>query len=231
MKATNMRTKLAPVLSALALLGTQACAPTPAQQVARDAHVVETERTPEKLVARGEGFAQLGDLTRAEQYLAAALEAGADPKTVLPTLLRICIIGHRYRVAIGYATTYLDEHPEDAHLRFVVAELRAALDDGDGARKDLARVLETEPENAGAHFAYAKLLRDGLDDVLGADAEFRRYLALAPSGEHAEEAKGALLRLVTVPVSAPPSVPSGSVGPTNLTPRLAERGGVTRVGD
>jgi len=202
-------------VSFLALQGASGCAPTSADRIAREARIVEKERTPDKLVARGVAFARVGDLTRAEQYLAAALEAGADSDTVLPTLIRVCIVGNRYRVAIGYATARLQEHPDDVRLRFVVAELRAALDDGAGARKDLERVLDVEPKNAAARFAYARLLRDGFGDVRAADKEFRAYLALAPNGEHVEEASASLLRDVPAPTALPPSE---TAAPTPLAP-------------
>jgi len=202
-------------VSLLALQGTLGCAPTAADRIANKARVVETERTPDKLVARGLAFARMGDLTRAEQYLAAALDAGADSDTVLPTLIRVCVVANRYRVAIWYARTRLEAHPNDVRLRFVVAELQAALEDGPGARKDLERVLDVEPKNAAARFAYARLLRDRFGDVRAADKEFRAYLALEPNGEHAEEAGAAVLREVPAPVPAPDE---GTAVPTPLAP-------------
>jgi Tfp pilus assembly protein PilF len=190
------------VLGIFSVLATSACAARPSDRVARDVSTVRTERAPDKLVARGMAFASVGDLTRAEQYLAAALDAGADPNVVLPKLLRVCINSGNHRAAITYATPLLQRHPEDADLRFVVAELRAATGDPQGARADLAHVVATEPEVPAPHFALARLLRDQLNDAAGADREFRAYLRVAPTGEHADESRDSLLLAVrTIPTA------------------------------
>ena len=186
----------------LAALATPACASKPSERVARDVATVRTERTPDKLVARGVAFASVGDLTRAEQYLAAALDAGADPNVVLPKLLRVCVTSGNHRAAINYATPLLQRHPEDANLRFVVAELRAVTGDGAGARADLEQVVARAPDEPAPHFAFARLLKDQLGDTVGADREFRAYLRVAPAGEHADESRASLLLAVrTVPTS------------------------------
>lgn len=191
-------------LAILGALAVPACASRPADRVARDVSTVRTERAPDKLVARGTAFASVGDLTRAEQYLAAALDAGADPDVVLPRLLRVCINSGNHRAAIGYAAPLLQRHPDDANLRFVVAELRAATGDPGGARADLERVVALDPDAPAPHFAFARLLRDQLRDPVGADREFRAYLRVAPAGEHADESRASLLLAVR-------SVPSGKV--------------------
>ena len=180
----------------LAVFATTACAAPPSDRVARDVSTVRTERAPDKLVARGTAFASVGDLTRAEQYLAAALDAGADPNVVLPRLLRVCINSGNHRAAISYATPLLQRRPDDVNLRFVVAELRAVTGDPQGARADLAHVVAIAPEEPGPHFAFARLLRDQLGDAVGADREFRAYLRVAPAGEHAEESRASLLLAV-----------------------------------
>jgi Flp pilus assembly protein TadD len=178
-------------LVALVSLACMACGASPGNRVANDLSAVRSERTPDKLVARGMAFAQVGDLTRAEQYLAASLDAGANPDVVMPKLLRVCVAAGHDRAAIDYATPQLRLHPKDTHLRFVVAELRALTGDAAGARADLEQVLSEEPKASAPHFAYGRLLRDQLGDVRGADREFRAYLDLAPDGEHAEEARAA----------------------------------------
>jgi Tfp pilus assembly protein PilF len=169
---------------------------TPGDKVKDDLATMKAERTPDKLLDRGLAFASVGDMTRAEQYLAAALEAGADPRVVLPPLLKVCIAAKRYRVAIDYAMPTLRKHPRDAHLRYVVASLRASVGDAVGARADLGKVIELEPSDPRARFAYAVLLRDQCGDLPAADEQFRAYLALEPQGEHAEEAQASLLKPV-----------------------------------
>jgi tetratricopeptide (TPR) repeat protein len=164
--------------------------------MAETKRIVDAERTPEHLLERGRAFADVGDLTRAEQYLAAALDAGADEKVVLPLLLRVCVSAKRYRVAIGYAEPALSRHPQDFRLRMVIASLHAAVDEFDIAKQQLEIVLQTHPDEAGAHYALAVILHDELHQLVDADAHFREYLRLAPDGPHAPEAKAALLKEV-----------------------------------
>ena len=70
----------------LATLGLAAChRESPIQT---QAATVRAEETPEKLLARGRAFIAVGDYERAEQYLASALDRGAEPRLALPLLLR-----------------------------------------------------------------------------------------------------------------------------------------------
>ncbi len=190
------------IAALLAGIGAAGCAGKPLDRVAHDVTIVREERTPDKLVARGMAFADVGDLVRAEQYLAAALDAGADPNVVLPKLLRVCITSGNHLAAINYAAPLLQRHPDDAHLRFVVAELRMVTGDAQGARADLEQVVELTPADPAPHFAYARLLKDKVGDPLAADREFRAYLRLAPEGDHAEEARASLLKVVAVQEAA-----------------------------
>src|SRR4051812_38698845 len=64
-----------------------ACASTRSSDVRANVDLAARERTSDKLVARGMAFESIGDLTRAEQYLSAALDRGADPEQVTPALL------------------------------------------------------------------------------------------------------------------------------------------------
>ncbi len=204
-----MNRTLSAFLFALASVASTACAASPADRVAHDVSTVQAERTADKLVARGLAFANVGDLTRAEQYLAASLDAGADPDVVLPKLLRVCIAAGHDRAAIAYATPQLRRRPGDERLRFVVAELRALTGDTGGARTDLEQVVSATPDESAPHYAYARLLHDEVGDLLAADREFRAYLKLSPDGEHAEEARASLLQTVlarpatTVPQAMP----------------------------
>ncbi len=170
--------------------------PSQGEKVKSDVAEIKAERSPDKLVDRGLAFAQVGDLTRAEQYLAAALDAGADSEIVLPPLLKVCVQAKRFRVAIDYATPVLRKHPSDTHLRYVIASLRATVGDFLQARADMEQVVAQTPNDPGARYAYAVLLRDNCGDLEAADAQFRAYLALAPQGDHAEEARASLLKPV-----------------------------------
>ncbi len=150
------------------------------------------EQSQDKLFDRGRAFAAVGDSTRAEEYLAAALQRGADPAKVIPVLLDVCIRDGRYRSAIFYAENHLRTHPADVPTRFVLGTLYAAIGEGPRAKEHLERVVEAKPNEARAHYALAVLMRDQQDPV-GADRHFREYLRLAPDGSHAEEARASLL--------------------------------------
>jgi tetratricopeptide (TPR) repeat protein len=152
------------------------------------------EQTPDKLLARGRAFARVGDLTRAEQYLAAALDAGADVGVALPMLLRVCIAEQRYRAAITYAEPYLKKRPEDTRLRFVIASLYSTIGETVIAQEHLEKVVKAQPENAEVHFAMGMLALESDGDMVTADGHFREYLRLEPQGPHAAEARSHLLR-------------------------------------
>lgn len=158
------------------------------------AEVMREEQTPDKLVARGRAFARVGDLTRAEQYLAAALDAGADVDVALPMLLKVCIAEQRYRAAISYGEPHLKKRPEDTRLRFVIASLYSTIGETVTAREHLEKVVEAQPENAEVHFAMGMLALESDGDMVTADGHFREYLRLEPQGAHAPEARSHLLR-------------------------------------
>jgi tetratricopeptide (TPR) repeat protein len=192
----NRGQRLASVFAMLALPWLVGCAPLPATQIKRDMQTLQTEQTPDKLYERGQAFASIGDLTRAEQYLSAAIDAGGDAKKILPVLLRVCVEARRYRVAIDYAEGQLKKHPRDDQLRFLVANLYSAIDEPVRCRQLLEQLLAAHPNDAKLHYAMAVLLRDAQDDPVGADQHFRQYLRLNPNGPHAEEARGSLLKSV-----------------------------------
>ena len=62
----------------LVLCSLSACAATPGEKMKADVTEFRKEGTPDKLFERGRAFAAVGDMTRAEEYLAAAMEAGYD---------------------------------------------------------------------------------------------------------------------------------------------------------
>lgn len=166
----------------------------------------------QQLFEQGVSLSRSGDLVRAEQYFLSAMQRGMPDRQVLPQLMGVCVAAQRFRAAIAYADPYLERHPSDWRLRFLVGTIRAGLGETQAARRDMELVLElTHDEHANAHYMLATMLRDSYGDAASADAHFRRYLALEPSGEHAEESRAGLLRDAhPTPVTAPASGASAS---------------------
>ncbi|MBS2014649.1 MAG: tetratricopeptide repeat protein [Deltaproteobacteria bacterium] len=156
------------------------------------------ETTHDRLVERGRAFAAVGDYTRAEEYLAAALDQGADARKVLPQLLEICVQTGKFRSAIQHGENHLRKHPDDVRTRFVVATLYAALNENKAAKKQLQTVVEVRPNEARAHYVLGVLARED-EDAVSADRHFREYLRIEPNGDHAEEARASLLKKVPTP--------------------------------
>lgn len=180
-----------------ALLSSVGCAPPPGAELKQTQKVMEKERTADKLFERGRGFAAVGDETRAEQYLTAAVDAGYDEKKVMAVLLPTLVQAQAYRLAVERCEGYLKRHPEDAKARFVLATLYSAIGESIQANDELERLVRERPDNAEAHFALAVIKRDDRGDLLGADQHFREYLRLQPQGPHADEARGSLLKSVS----------------------------------
>lgn len=177
---------------------------------------VRKESDAKTLVERGKAFAAIGDHTRAEEYLASGIEAGADPRDVLPLLMDVCVKTGRYRSAIQHGENHLRKHPHDMRTRVMVGALYAAINESKQAKAQLEQVVKAEPSaedfagaparepapagpvrlQAQAHYLLAVVARDNDNDVVGADRHFREYLKIEPNGEHAEEARAALLKKV-----------------------------------
>ncbi|MBX3131067.1 MAG: tetratricopeptide repeat protein [Polyangiaceae bacterium] len=177
--------------SALTLM---ACGSPQSKRMQEVESTVRREQAPDKLVERGKLFAKMGDHTRAEQYFASALEQGADPRTVLPMLMRSYVESARFRSAVSVGERFLVRNPKDHALRFLVATMHSAIGQNDRAKEHLQRVVRESDGHADAHYALAVLLRDVEQDHLGADQHFRRYLELLPEGPHAAEARDSLLK-------------------------------------
>ncbi len=188
--------EVAPLLAVSLLATAVGCGSSRVDRVRSAQETVSKEQEPDKLVTRGKVFAQLGDHTRAAQYFAQALDAGADPPQVLPLLMRSYVVTNRYRHAIELGERYVQKAPREHRLRFLLSTLYLAIKEPSRARGHLDAVLREDPENSEAHYVMAVLLRDHEADWEGADRHFREYLRLAPSGPHAEEAKGSLLKTV-----------------------------------
>ncbi len=181
---------------AFAVFAAPGCASSRGDQMKKNLATFQKEQDPDRLIAMAKGFASVGDLSRAEQYLAAALERGADEQKVMPLLMRVCVEEKHYQSAIQYAENYLRKHPNDTATRFVLATLYSAVGQTEDARAQFQKVLEVEPEEADAHFALAVLMRENHEDPVSADRHFREYLRLKPRGPHAEEAQSSLLESV-----------------------------------
>lgn len=173
----------------LVACGSKSTAPplTPAAEKAKNAQM---------LVEDGRAFAEAGDALRAQQYFAAALKLGADEKVVLPLLLRACVVQKNYRLAIEYAEAALARSPHNARLRLLSGTLHASIGETARSRERLERAADELADEAEVQFTVAVSFRDDASDVVSADKYFRRYLALAPNGAHAEEAKSSLMEQI-----------------------------------
>ncbi|MBX3225725.1 MAG: tetratricopeptide repeat protein [Labilithrix sp.] len=185
--------------AALALGG---CASQKAQ-AEQQIRAIEKESDAKTLLERGKAFAFVGDQTRAEEYLAAALSAGADPRDVMPLLMEVCVRTGRYRSAIQHGENHLRQHPGDVRTRLMVGALYAAISEPDRARTHLEQVIAKpvpppEKIHGEAHYLLGVVARDE-HDAVAADRHFREYLRIEPHGSHVEEARGSLLQQVPVP--------------------------------
>ena len=125
----------------------------------------------------------------------------------MPALMQVCVQGQRLVAALGYAEPYLARHPDNWTLRMLVASIHMGLENHEQARDQLTRVIETAPEEPPqAHYFLGVLYRDSLADNERAAEHFRRYLALAPDGEHREEAAAGLPRETAAAGSLPQRV-------------------------
>ncbi|HEX7478393.1 MAG TPA: tetratricopeptide repeat protein [Polyangiales bacterium] len=160
---------------------------------ARPAHPTARPTVPATLAERylqtGDAYLQRGDLLRAEQYFASAVQAGYPQIRALPRLLRACLAAGRVRAALGYAQSYLLDAPMDPAARYLVASLHVALGQPIEAHAELLQVVEERPDYAPAHYLLAALSREDLPDPRTARSELATYLQLAPSGPHAAEAR------------------------------------------
>jgi tetratricopeptide (TPR) repeat protein len=185
---------LLPAILAGGLLALAGCAHTPEPKPASAAE--EKAKNAAMLLEHGRAFAEMGDEVRAQEYFAAALKAGADEKVVMPLLLRACIAQRNYRLAIEYAESSLAKDPHNARLRLLSGTLHASIGDTARSRERLERAATELESEADVQFTVAVSFRDDSGDVVMADKYFRRYLALAPNGAHAEEAKSSLMEQI-----------------------------------
>jgi len=213
------------VLALTTLVTSTGCAQTSAQKAEAELASVRQESDAKTLLERGKAFAGVGDHTRAEDYLASALEAGAEPREVLPLLIDVCVKGGRYRSAIQHGENHLRKHPRDLRTRVIVGALYAAISESKYARMHLEPVVTADETSdadlsqgsakakatagldslkAEAHYLLAVVARDTDSDVVVADRHFREYLHIDPHGTHEEEARASLLKRVSPEEGAAP---------------------------
>lgn len=173
----------------VALLACSACALAPPRPAAPD----EATERADWSFAQGERAAARGDTVRAEQYFSLALERGYDARKVLPVLLSVCLKSSRLRAALDHAEPYLQNHPDDHELRYLVASIYAGLGATEKAQAELERLLRNDPAHADGHFLLAVLELE--DDPDRAREHFRSYLDLAPTGDHAADVRERLREL------------------------------------
>jgi tetratricopeptide (TPR) repeat protein len=118
------------------------------------------------LLERGKAFAAIGDHTRAEEYLASAIDAGANPQEVLPILIEVCVRTGRYRSAIQHGENHLRKHPKDVQTRVILGALYAAINEAQRARAQLEQVV---PRSS-----------SGLDDDVSANARASGDAGVSP---------------------------------------------------
>jgi tetratricopeptide (TPR) repeat protein len=153
-------------------------------------------KDPNVMVEHAEAFAENGDFTRAQQYYSAALAAGGKSSVIMPKLLKACIASGDLRLATEYAEQELSKNPEDGSLRFVTGALQAQIGNRPAARRHLVEAAAKMKQNPKVQFSVATFFRDDMQDRAEADPYFREYLRLAPTGEHAAEARGSLMERV-----------------------------------
>jgi thioredoxin-like negative regulator of GroEL len=186
-----MRTRSLGAALLVAAIAGAGCAPATSRPALADPEV-RRGQSVEELIERGRAFAAIGDLTRGEQYLSAALRVGADVKRVLPMLLHVCVESGRYRAAEAYISEYEQKDPENTRLRLLHAMLEGAIGDRAAALREYQAILRAHPDEPAGHFALAVLLRDTMGDAGAAREHFLAYLRLAPDGEYAQEARASL---------------------------------------
>jgi tetratricopeptide (TPR) repeat protein len=171
-------------------------APESAPPITAASEAAERKAAAAELLELGLQFARGGDSVRGEQYLAAALDSGADPNVALLPLLKLCIKAGRFEAAAQYAESYAKDVAAKRDVEMLTGGLYITLDRTDKAIVYFERVVKKYPEHAMAHFLLARLLRDEGRDLERADQHFRAYLKLVPDGQYATEARESLLKRV-----------------------------------
>lgn len=139
----------------------------------------------------GLAFARRGDLLRAQQYLSAAHLKGYEETVVVPELVKVCIAASRLRAALEYGESYLQDHPDDAGMSYVIGTIHLALGNLGEASLRLQGALRPAEVMIDAAFSLA-LIASRRGQLELADEHLRRYLAHKPSGRYALRARAML---------------------------------------
>ena len=165
------------------------------------------------LLERGLSYSRSGEWERAEEYLSAALDAGASVDDALPPLLQSCIAGRRYRTAAEHAHDNLPRlRRKRLEVELVLAALYLSLEEPERALQLIDHVVKLEPSNGTAQYLLANTLRERFQEFEKADLHYRKYLELEPEGRYAELARGNLLGYVV------PEVQAVTQGPRSAAP-------------
>jgi tetratricopeptide (TPR) repeat protein len=187
-----------------------------ARSAARSPEQAPNEAT--LLVQKGKAAVASGDTVRAEQYFTLAIARGAGESVVLKDLLAACIGGSRLRGALDHALPYLQKHPDDDDLRYLVASLYDSLGQRQQATTQLERLLHRNSGHADAHYLAGILASE--EEPEQAREHFRQYLDLQPQGPRAAEVRGRLseLALRSVHSAAPGEPLFAERGPQHAEP-------------
>lgn len=184
--------------------------------------------SPEALYENGLAAADQGDFIRAEQYLAAAVERGFPEAEAVPALVKVCLASSRFRSALRHAVPYLERHPTEWSLRYLVGTIYLGIGDSQSARIELEKVTMDAPDQGPPHYLLGLLARDELGDPALARQHFESYLKIVPSGSRALEVQAAL-RDLEQPTRAPAAVDNSAASveestddPTAATPTRPE---------
>jgi hypothetical protein len=174
-----------------ALLG--GCAAGPSPEPSTPVASRSERHAAEDLLSKGREAAQRGDAVRAEQYLALAIEQGADRRRVMPVLLGACLSSSHLRAALNHAGPYLLEHPEDDALRYLVATIHLGLGQLVAARRELGLLLQRDDKNPDAHYLLGIL--DASVNIEDARAHFLEAIAHSKDTEQQTEIRSRLAEL------------------------------------
>lgn len=146
-----------------------------------------------ELLTVGRDAAQRGDSVRAEQYLAMAMEEGADARVVMPILLKACIRSSHLRTALNHAEPHLLANPEDDELRKLVANIHLGLGQTADARRELGLLLQRSESNPDAHYLLGVIATR--EDIGAARAHFLKAIEYTDSEERRTEVRSRLSEL------------------------------------
>lgn len=193
MTMTTLPVRFSYALLLLVAMATPACMST--QQSRRNPPPADpiASVAASELRSQGLDFARAGDLTRAQQYLAAAYAKGFDEQIVLPEIVKVCVAASRLRAALLYAEPYLDRHPGDAAMSYVVGSIHLALGNLQQASAHLEGALQPGVFVDAAYSLAVAESRQG--QVQSAREHLQIYLAKSPRGLYASRAKRLLATL------------------------------------